>query len=198
MPAAPGVPSPALHVHLLPFRFPHSSVRSRTLVATCLLAALAACGSNSESPASAPGFAFHLRFPGDSAFTLRGDSAYWDVSSLRAGPALSAFMTSPDSVGGHAPPTNFYLVQLLPDSAVGLGTYSLVPLGATTPSFSLSYPNPSGPAYAAVSDSGTITFQSLSADSVITGSVDAWVTQYAPTAGPSYQVTGQFRLPPRR
>jgi hypothetical protein len=130
-----------------------------------------------------------------------GDSTYWELfPATLGGPLFSAFLTSPDSLGTSPAPTNFYLTQRSPvfqNGSLAAGAYDLTPIDSTVMSFGLSYPDFVNGAHSAVSDSGLLTITSPTGDSVVRGSVSAWMHEYQPTVGPPFHVTGHFTIVPR-
>jgi hypothetical protein len=160
-----------------------------------------ACAEAAAPGTTGSSFTFAISIGSPPAQVATGDSAYWELfPATRQGPLFSAFLTSPDSLGASPPPTNFYLTQVSPvfqNGSLAAGSYNLTPIDSTVMTFGLSYPDVVNGAHSAVSDSGLLTVTPPAGDSIIHGSVSAWMHEYRPAVGPPFQVTGHFTIVPR-
>ena len=161
------------------------------------LLVLLACNDSAAPPDPGGSFSFTVFLPGQPSHVAAGDSTYWElIPATRQGPLFSAFLNSPDSLGASPSPTNFYLTQVAPlfqQGSLAAGSYNLTPIDSTVMAFSFSYPG----GHDAISDSGVLTVTPPPGDSIISGSVTAWMHEYRPTAGPAFYVTGHFTIGPR-
>jgi hypothetical protein len=163
---------------------------------------LVACSDGSGPSSPVNGFAIEVALPGLPATMVRGDSTAWTyVATPMRTPFLVASLTSFDSLGGGPAPVFFTLSQNWPAMSNGGlqgGTYMLAAPDSNVMSFGLCYPTTSSSQTCTSSDSGTIRIVAPAGDSVIQGSVDAWLSEYRPGTGPSFHVRGSFRIEPNQ
>lgn len=158
------------------------------------------CSDQADPSPAPPGFTIQVALPGQSTGTIDGDSTEWTTAALRE-PLFTSSMVSFDSLGGGPPPAFFYFNQwwpILNNGGLAGGTFPLAPQDSTARVFGLCYMTTSTSQTCTSSDSGSITILPPTGDSIIRGSVDAWLSEYRPATGPPFRVRGEFRLRPRQ
>lgn len=169
------------------------------LAGALLVGALVGCSDEAGPSQAAPGFSITVVAPGQPGISVRGDSTEWTTNAVRD-PLFASSMVSPDSIGVGSAPTSFYFNQwwpILENGGLAGGHYLLAPNDSTGRVFGLCYLAPGSTQVCASSDSGSVTIAPPTGDSIIRGSVEAWVTEYRVTTPQSFRVWGEFRLRPR-